>query len=415
MTTVNQNPDPNTISICQVPFHGGTLPAVFHDNRPKLLVSGLADYLGIDRSGLTKRFKRDPAILAGLDIMSYPDARGVVQPTSVLDVRHLAYALATIDVNRVKEPTVAQRIVWLKEEARDVLYAYFMPQIAAMDPAMRNFLFARESFESQRAMFDALQTSIFLMTQNIRDLPTIVAAQVRECLNPTTPKVLYEGPDPRTLKYHQLRSWFTKVAVPWYAKAFTGHSSWDVYMTVYSILAERYSFNVEQAVNFWQREAEKASCRRCPKKSKVEAVEEWGYLREAVEIFWEITNGCTTSMGDPRTSLKVNANAPPLTLYARGERAGFTISLPTPFKYATKQVGRRRNTKKAKPVVAPLQDNDTDAIPSTSPPMASELPQPGLAVQLAQELAELPEKSQFRETHSAAWQNGAKKVDASSN
>ncbi len=96
-----------------------------------------------------------------------PDARSVVQETYVIDVRSLAYVLATVDVARVKgSPELIQKLTWLKEEARDVLYQHFMPQMAEMDPTMESFIRAQDSFETQRASFQAMQRGIFGIQQS---------------------------------------------------------------------------------------------------------------------------------------------------------------------------------------------------------------------------------------------------------
>ena len=72
--------------------------------------------------------------------MAAPDARGVLQDTCFIDVKDLPYVLTTIDVSPCKnKEALVEKIRLYKTEARDVLYRYFLPDVAAQDSTMDSF------------------------------------------------------------------------------------------------------------------------------------------------------------------------------------------------------------------------------------------------------------------------------------
>ena len=117
-----------------VPFYGDELVAVQQEDGTICILFGrLCENLGLDRRGQVRRTQRHSVLDKGLLALEVQTAGGP-QTLQCLKLSLLPLWLSGVQARRVK-PELQEKLVRYQEEAADVLWQAFKPQILAADTA----------------------------------------------------------------------------------------------------------------------------------------------------------------------------------------------------------------------------------------------------------------------------------------
>ena len=118
-----------------VPFYGDELVAVQQEDGTICILFGrLCENLGLDRRGQVRRTQRHSVLDKGLLALEVQTAGGP-QTLQCLKLSLLPLWLSGVQARRVK-PELQEKLVRYQEEAADVLWQAFKPQILAADTAV---------------------------------------------------------------------------------------------------------------------------------------------------------------------------------------------------------------------------------------------------------------------------------------
>ena len=118
-----------------VPFYGDELVAVQQEDGTICILFGrLCENLGLDRRGQVRRTQRHSVLDKGLLSLEVQTAGGP-QTLQCLKLSLLPLWLSGVQARRVK-PELQEKLVRYQEEAADVLWQAFKPQILAADTAV---------------------------------------------------------------------------------------------------------------------------------------------------------------------------------------------------------------------------------------------------------------------------------------
>jgi hypothetical protein len=118
-----------------VPFYGDELVAVQQEDGTICVLFGrLCENLGLDRRGQVRRTQRHSVLDKGLLALEVQTAGGL-QTLQCLKLSLLPLWLSGVQARRVK-PELQEKLVRYQEEAADVLWQAFKPQILAADTAV---------------------------------------------------------------------------------------------------------------------------------------------------------------------------------------------------------------------------------------------------------------------------------------
>ena len=111
--------------VIKVEFYGESIEAVEKDDRIWVSLKKLCQNMGIkDLNKQYKKVQQDPTFEGGYVLMATP-SNGGVQQTFMLDLEFLPFWLGSIQINRVRDEEVKQKLVLYKRECVRVLRDHF--------------------------------------------------------------------------------------------------------------------------------------------------------------------------------------------------------------------------------------------------------------------------------------------------
>jgi hypothetical protein len=113
----------------EINFKGAWLLGIKHNGQLFVPTPPVCVAIGIDPEPQRQRIRRDPVLSKGAIILMVPSSGGP-QSMLCLPLHRLHYWLAGLSSGSVKDENMRARVVEYQEECADVLFAYFMPQLA---------------------------------------------------------------------------------------------------------------------------------------------------------------------------------------------------------------------------------------------------------------------------------------------
>lgn len=110
-------------ALMTVPFHGANLMLVEHDGQPYVPMKPVVEGIGLDWGGQHKKMTANQKRWC-VSVMEIPSAGGL-QSVACMPLRKLAGWLSTVQVSRIKNDAVKDRIVEYQNECDDVLWQYW--------------------------------------------------------------------------------------------------------------------------------------------------------------------------------------------------------------------------------------------------------------------------------------------------
>lgn len=112
-------------AIQTIEFHGATLWGFEDEGGVWVAMPPICAQLGLDAEGQRQRITRNPILAEGTCMMQVPSGRGM-QETTCLRLDLLNGWLFGVDVNRIKDEAVRERVITYQRECYRVLAAHFM-------------------------------------------------------------------------------------------------------------------------------------------------------------------------------------------------------------------------------------------------------------------------------------------------
>jgi hypothetical protein len=119
-------------SVYEFELKGATFSAIKENGTILVPIAPLCAELKIDPHAQQQRIDRDEILRSGACIIHAPDNRGRPQRMNCLPLRFLAYWLLGVSLKHIEDDKICAQILAFKYEAIDVLFAYFMPDYAAV-------------------------------------------------------------------------------------------------------------------------------------------------------------------------------------------------------------------------------------------------------------------------------------------
>lgn len=110
-------------ALMTVPFHGASLMLVEHDGQPYVPMKPVVEGIGLDWGGQHKKLTANQKRW-GVSVMEIPSAGGG-QSVVCLPLRKLAGWLSTVQVGRIKDEGIKDRIIDYQNECDDALWQYW--------------------------------------------------------------------------------------------------------------------------------------------------------------------------------------------------------------------------------------------------------------------------------------------------
>jgi hypothetical protein len=119
-------------SIYDFELKGAKFSAIKENGAIWVPIAPLCAELKIDPSGQIERINRDEILREGARIIRVPFTSGGPQRLNCLPLRFLAYWLLGVSFKHITDDDIRANVLAFKREAVDVLFAYFMPDYAAV-------------------------------------------------------------------------------------------------------------------------------------------------------------------------------------------------------------------------------------------------------------------------------------------
>lgn len=107
-----------------VPFHDHEILTVREGEDIVVPLKPVVDAIGLAWSAQFERVKRHPVLSKGIRVTRIP-SQGGMQEMTALTLDMVPGFLTTIQSERIKEPTIRERVILFQTEAFQVLFAYF--------------------------------------------------------------------------------------------------------------------------------------------------------------------------------------------------------------------------------------------------------------------------------------------------
>ena len=165
-----------TTELVKVPFHGDTLEAVQKDAHPWASVRRLCENIKLDFGSQLKRLKRQR--WATVVIMTTVADDGKTRQTAMIRADKIPMWLATIDLARIKDKAIRDKIAIYQDEAAEVLARHFLAKPNAATPEMAAVF---QVLEKMTNVFSGVISAVAQMADRISHLES------RPIAAPTTP------------------------------------------------------------------------------------------------------------------------------------------------------------------------------------------------------------------------------------